>query len=276
MTKATGAAGQTRTLARTEPPTGGAIVNVTSGAGRVTRYSAEQTAGGGVHRTVTTPSGAVTDLLIEPNGTRTLTLPSEEVRRTTTTFDRRLGGAVSRVRQRTVTAPSGKTVTLDYAYGATLTAGDPFNPAQLTATATSPFGTTTFTYDGPTRTARTVSPAGREQRTTFDARGRPVALQVGPAGGLAPGTIEYGPTGAISRLVQGAQVTRYERDASGRLTAIVAADGQRLEYAYDAADRLTERRYPGRAHVPLRLDADGELTSRRLPSCARTRSPRPA
>ena len=29
------------------------------------------------------------------------------------------------------------------------------------------------------------------------------------------------------------------------MTAIVAADGQRLEYVYDAADRLIERRYPG-------------------------------
>ena len=62
------------------------------------------------------------------------------------------------------------------------------------------------------------------------------------------------------------QVTRYEHDAAGRVTAVVAADGGRLESVYDAADRLIERRYPGGRTYRYGRDADGELTSRALPS----------
>ena len=49
--------------------------------------------GGGMRRTVRTPSGAVTELLVAPDGTRTLTLPSGETQRTTTTSDKRFGAA---------------------------------------------------------------------------------------------------------------------------------------------------------------------------------------
>ena len=50
------------------------------------------------------------------------------------------------------------------------------------------------------------------------------------------------------------------------MTAIVAADGQRLELVYDAADRLTQRRYPGGRTYTYGDDADGVLTSRTLPT----------
>jgi YD repeat-containing protein len=269
LLSATGAAGQTRQLARTTLPGGGSIVTVTTGEGRVTWYTVSPTEGGGLHRTVRSPSGSVTDLLVEMDGTRTLTLPSGETRQITSISDKRFGAAVPRLRRRTTTAPSGKSVTTDYTYGATLASGDTFNPTQLTTDVAGPFGVTHSVYDGASRTMRTTSPAGREERTTFDARGRPVRRQTGDpsaAGALAPVTIEYAAGGGYSQIAQGAQVTQYERDAAGRVTAVVAADGQRLEYGYDAADRLIERRYPGGRTYHYGYDADGELTSRTLPS----------
>ena len=96
-----------------------------------------------------------------------------------------------------------------------------FNPALLTTDITGPHGVTHRTYTGATRKLKTTTPAGREDTTTFDARGRPVAVQVGdPAAAepLAPTTIEYD-EGKVSEVAQGTHVTRYEHDAAGRLTA---------------------------------------------------------
>ena len=105
---------------------------MTTGAGRVTRYTAEPTAGGGVHRTVRTPSGAVTTCCIDRDGTRTLTLPSGETR-----HDADVGPALRRgrvARARTGRSPRRRArASGDYAYGATLGAGDPFDADALTA-----------------------------------------------------------------------------------------------------------------------------------------------
>ena len=247
------------------------MVDVTTGAGRTTRYKVERSVSGALTRTVTSPSGAVTTLAVDSVGKRTLTLPSGERRITVPTADARFGGAVQRPLELTVLAPSGKSATSSFEYSASLPAqGAQTGPTSMTTRQTLPNGTVrTEAYDGSTRSfTTTTSPATRRIRRVLDARARLVRVELGNqalATKLDPITVAYDATG-VSEVRQGSQVTRYEHDAAGRLTAIVAADGQRLEYVYDAADRLTERRYPGGRTYRYGYDADGELTSRRLPS----------
>ena len=130
-----------------------------------------------------------------------------------------------------------------------------FNPTQLTADVTGPFGVKRYTYDGATRTATTVSPGGRSRPTTVDARGRPVRLQVGDpaaAGALAPGLIEYGADAA--RSPRSPRARRSPLRARRRR----APDRDRRPRRPAAGVRLRRRRpparaaLPGRAHVPLR------------------------
>ena len=80
LIEAVGAAGQKRTLARTDLADGTVQVDVTTGEGRKRRYTSQRTAGGGVRRTLLTTSGSQTQLVIGGDGTRTLTLPSGEIR----------------------------------------------------------------------------------------------------------------------------------------------------------------------------------------------------
>ena len=96
---ATGAAGQTRELERIAARRRAHAVDVTTGEGRVTRYTVEQTDGGGVRRRCGRRAASVSELLIAPDGTRTLTLPSGETRRTATVSDPRFGAALSVARE---------------------------------------------------------------------------------------------------------------------------------------------------------------------------------
>ena len=266
LIEATGAAGQKRTLARAELADGTVQVDVTTGEGRKRRYTTQLTAGG-LRRTLLTTSGSQTQLVIAGDGTRTLTLPSGEIRTSQPVSDPRFGEAVPRVRNRTITTPSGKTTSATYSYAALRSAPNTvFAPTSLSFTAVTALGTTTTAYDGPTRTYTTTTAAGRRLATTLDQRGRPVHVEVGAPDAGAPVDVTYDSSGGVATLTQDTQVTRYEHDAAGRVTAIVAADGQRVELGYDAADRVTERRYPGGRTYGYGYDADGVLTSRTLPS----------
>ncbi|HET6551556.1 MAG TPA: hypothetical protein VFG79_24020, partial [Solirubrobacter sp.] len=136
LIEATGAAGQQRTLERTELADGTVQVDVSTREGRVRRYTALRTAGGGVTRTVRATSGSKTQLVVGGDGTRTLTLPSGEIRTTRPISDPRFGEAVPRARSRTITAPSGKTTSATYSYAAVRSAADRlFEPASLSFTA---------------------------------------------------------------------------------------------------------------------------------------------
>ncbi|HET6550246.1 MAG TPA: RHS repeat-associated core domain-containing protein, partial [Solirubrobacter sp.] len=115
-------------------------------------------------------------------------------------------------------------------------------------------------------TYTTTTAAGRRQATTLDARGRPVHMEVGATGASAPVDVTYDSSGRVARLTQDTEATTYEHDAAGRVSAIVAADGQRLELGWDGADRLVRRSYPGGRTYRYGYDADGVLTSRTLPS----------
>ena len=91
---------------------------------------------GALTRTVTSPSGAVTELFVDRDGKRTMTLPSGEKRVMLTTADPRFGAAVPRPLESTDTTPSGKSATTSYEYLASLPApGATTGPSSMTTTA---------------------------------------------------------------------------------------------------------------------------------------------
>ena len=270
LTQATGAAGQTRSLSRIDPDDYTHVVDVTTGAGRTTRYKVERSISGALTRTVTSPSGAVTTLAVDSVGKRTVTLPSGERRITVPTADARFGGAVQRPLELTTSRRRGSPPRRASSTSRRSRPKVRRRPTSMSTRQTLPNGTVrTEAYDGTHASfTTTTSPATRRTRRVLDARARLVRVELGNQAlttKLDPITVAYDAAG-VSEVRQGSQVTRYEHDAAGRLTAIVAADGQRLEYTYDAADRLTERRYAGGRTYRYGYDADGELTSRGLPS----------
>ena len=271
LTEANGAAGQKRTLSRITLDENTHQVDVTTGAGRTTRYKVERSIAGALTRTITSPSGAVTEISVDSTGKRTTTLPSGQKRVMLTTADARFGAAVPRPLETTDMTPSGKSATTRFAYFASLpAAGVATGPTSLTTTQTLPNGTVrTEVYNGAQRSfTTTTSPSGRKVRRVLDARARMIRLELGDqaaATKFAPVTTVYDGSG-MTEMRQGNQVVHYERDAAGRPRAVVAADGARVEYDYDAADRLTARRYPGGRTYGYGYDADGVLVSRTLPS----------
>ena len=155
--------------------------------------------------------------------------------------DKRFGAAVSRVRRQVTTAPSARSVTVNYAYGATLSAAAvrPDAAHDRHDGARRPHAPPT-----PARRGRSDDhPGGPPGTTTLDCPRAPIAIQTGdPARRAGADTVGTAP----ARSRGSRRAARHALRARRRR----APDGDRrrrqprLEYAYDAADRLTERRYP--------------------------------
>lgn len=153
-------------------------------------------------------------------------------------------------------------------------------------------------FDGHGRTTRVIGSSGAEMAFEYDAFDRPVRVE-DPAGSVvvltrddagrvthlleqvvdgATGDVrnfersfDYDAMGRLRRTTDGlGNVTAYERDSRGLLTAIIQPGGTRLEFEYDLAGRLVAQSLPwtdadggtlGTATTSYDYDAQGRLTA---------------
>ncbi|WP_395245162.1 RHS repeat-associated core domain-containing protein [Agromyces sp. MMS24-K17] len=250
--------GISTTLERQVTPTG-QTVTATSSVGRTTTYEVDLLPGGGMTRTVTTPSGAAATGTIAADGTRTL-IEADGTRIVRTVGpDPRFGMSAPRLVTETITTPAGLVHATSISTAATL--ADPVNPLslqQLTRTTVVNGRTSTSVIDAPAGTVTDTSPEGRVQVTTFDELGR--VTGVDPGGDLLPVSREYDAHGRLARVAQGDRDSTFEYDELGRLVAVTDAAGRVARFGYDDAGRVATVRSPEGAVTTFEHDDAGDVT----------------
>jgi len=103
--------------------------------------------------------------------------------------------------------------------------------------ATTSAGSTMIVYDASGAMARWSAAAGRYVAWSHD------------------------PSGLPTQITTASGDTRYEWDASGRMSAVVDASGGRTSYAYDGAGRVTSATLPNGVEATWTYDASGRVAS---------------
>jgi len=170
-------AGGTKALTRTELGDGHYRVTVTRGSGLVSSHEVEELPSGTTRRLRTAPGGAVTETLLNPDGSTQITYPDGVVLTTVEGPDPRFGMQSPVYTAVTVAVPGGLTSTRTTTRSATLS--DPANLlslATLTESIVQNGQTWTTSYNAGTRTITATSPAGRSAKTVLDAKGHVVTV----------------------------------------------------------------------------------------------------
>jgi YD repeat-containing protein len=183
--------GGTTTLARTETPAG-TTVTLTTGAGLTSTFAVQALDDGVTRRTLTEPTGAVTESLVRSDGTQRIAYPDGTVVDVVEGPDPRWGMQLPLLRSLTMRPPAGAAVTRTLTRSVTL--GQPSNPFSLltqTDTVTVAGSTATMAWNAATRTFTVTTPSGRRETTTVDALRRVTGRQVP---GITP--VAYGRDGS--------------------------------------------------------------------------------
>lgn len=269
-----------QTLTRLSSPEENYGVTVTTEENRVTTYDQQWDVPGNETRVITDPNGGATTLTRARNrdvfsSSRPDSMTSSE----TQGPDPRFGMQSPMITDETVSTPGtasspsrrlttakSQTVTLD-------TPEDPLSLSALTETESINGAAFTRTYDASTRTMTLRTAEGRVITHTLDVKGRISRIAVPD---LTPVDLIYDSSGRIEQLRQGVEgapgtrvvrfgydpasgyletitdplnrVTRYERDATGRVRAQTLPPGNRqVSFDYDKAGNLTAMTPPGRS-----------------------------
>lgn len=255
-------AGGFMTLARSETANGYQVA-VSTALGHITTHLVERLSTGGMRRSDTDPSGAVTETVINTDGSRRITYPDGTVDTLVEGPDPRWGMQAPIVTSSTRTTPGGLVQTTTGARVAVLTNPlDPFSLQTLTDTFTVNGRTSTRVYNAADRTLVSTSAANRVVTTTLDARGRVVSSQVA---GLEPATFTYDARGRLSSSSQGAGPTlrsiSFTYGADGFLASLTDPLGRTAGFTYDAAGRVTSRTLPGARTEAYSYDANSNVSS---------------
>ena len=167
-----------------------------------------------------------------------------------------------------------------------LSASSPFVFTELTeSTVVNSITVDTTRYRPSTRTFTSADAHGRQSTVTLDAKSRPVRAQVG---GLAPTEMIYDPRGRLLAVQQGTrtqtfaydedvpgylsltrnalgEITRYRRDAVGRIVQTVLPDQEVVDFAYDRVGRITSITPPGKPPHGFVYDQIGQLVEYNAP-----------
>ena len=227
------------------------MVDATTGAGRTTSYMVERSIAGALRRTLTLPSGAVSELFID-NTAADHDAAQRPERVVLTTADPRFGAAVPRPLEST--HDTVEQVRPRPATSTSLRPGPRARPARTDDNEADPAQRQVRTRSNdPERTITTTTSSAAEGQARLDARGRMIRLELGDqtaATKLAPVTAVYDATGLVE-MRQGDQVVSYERDAAGGRSRSKRRTASASSTTTTRADRLTARRYPGGPHLRL-------------------------
>ncbi|MEW6298461.1 MAG: RHS repeat-associated core domain-containing protein [Thermodesulfobacteriota bacterium] len=261
-------AGGSQTLARTELPASATLrygheVATTTGLGRTKRYRIEQLLTGNRREASTAPDGTATTVLMNKDGTSSVTSATGMTSTSTESADPRFGMLAPLTSQLQLRTPGGRTLTASEGRSVTLT--DPIDLlslTQLTETFTLNGRTATSVYTAATRQFAETTPAGRQGEMTIDALGRITAEQFG---GLAPSAYTYDAHGRIATVTDGtgaeARTWTFTYNAQSYVETITDPIGRVTRFTYDDAGRVLTQTLPDLRVLSYTYDANGNLVS---------------
>ncbi len=254
----------------------GTKVDVTTGLMR--RESHVFRAGPGIDevRSLIDRDGTRFDWTTKKSGETRATLPDGTQVELVPEADPRLGMLAPYAARHVVRFPSGLSRTVENTWSANVDATGAI--LSLNGERRTSDGITRTTFDGPSRTWTTTTPAGRTFTAMLDAEGRLVRSQLpglpatdrvydarsrlasAKTGGRRT-TLGYGPGGALASVEDAlGRRVGIERDGTLRATGFVHTDGARSAYAWSAMNDLTQVTPPGKGAHALTYGKDGQLT----------------
>ena len=242
------------------PLDNGFRTDMTSGEGRLSRFTITHNAIGERHFLDEAPDNTVTKRVIARTGA-TVTQPSGTVIRHKTGPDPRFGLLVPVPEETTITTPAGLKATLTTQRSAVLEdLRDPLSHTQLSNTVTVNGRTSTAIYDASSHQWTATSAQGRTSTTRLDDNGRPEQSQVAD---LAALDYRYDERGRLSALIAGdgadQRSTHMAYDSLGNLSRITDALGRNVSYQYDPAGRVTRQTLPDGGRIDFDYDGNGNL-----------------
>jgi YD repeat-containing protein len=238
-------------------------VTRTSALGRKHTYAVQRTTAGGTRMEQTTPTGAKTVVVTDPDGSQHITYPDGTKVDLGREPDPQWGFNAPMVSSYKVTTPDGKVDESTMTRSVTLADNnDPLSVTAMTETVKSGTKTTKTVFDAAAHTLTSTSPKGRVSTTTLDGQARMASLA---AAGQDTIAVERDAQGRLKAVKQGAQSWTYEYDARGRVKARTDAAGKRTEYGYDDADRLTSLKRPSGHVYGFAYDKAGNQKSVTMP-----------
>jgi RHS repeat-associated protein len=242
-------------------------VTQTTALGRVTRYKVERLSTGDTRRVSTSPTGAQTELIIGPDGSRQLTDPEGTITTMVEGPDPRFGMQSPLPTAITSVSPGGISDT--FSMNREVTLSDPTDLLSLTAqndTITLNGQIYTSVFNAGSRQITNRTPLGRETIMTFNSLGR--VLSFLPDSALIPITFTYDGRGRVIETTQGSQTTRYNYDTLGRLNEKRDSLGNTIGIDYDNVNRPIQWRLPSGRTYGFAYDANGNLNQVAMPSGA--------
>jgi YD repeat-containing protein len=236
--------------------------DMTSGEGRVSRFTLLRDATGQRTYLDQAPDGTVTERTYT-DGVNTVTRPDGSRVVSEQAPDPRFGMSVAYTKERSVNTPSG--MALQQTTERTAALDDPFDPLShtaLTETVTVNGRSQSVAYDAATRTWSTTSAAGRNGSVQLSAQGRPSLTQFGS---LADVSYGYDSRGRLStvNVGEGAEqrTTAFSYDAYGNLASVSDDLERTVHYDYDLAGRVTRQILPDDREIEYSYDPLGNLVA---------------
>ncbi len=236
-------------------------VTLTTELGRVTTYRVELLAAGGMRRTTTSPSGAVTVMVLATNGSEQTTYPDGSTLTLTMGPDPRWGMMAPIPSRVVMRSPAGIQRTVIMTRTATLSdPGDLLSLTNLTGTYSDNGRVSTLVYDATSapRTLTLTTPLGRSAAITIDGLGRVDGWQTP---GIDPKSYTYDGDGLLTAVTQGGRGTTLAYDTALERIGVTDALGRTVGFSHDAAARVIGQTLPGGRTASYGYDASGNPTS---------------
>jgi RHS repeat-associated protein len=262
LSKDSDPAGGSKTLVRTDDPTGYNVA-VTTGLGRTTNYSLHQNSTGAINHVITSPDGTQIQTVTGTDGSEASTYSDGTRENSVQGPDPRFGMLAPISASTNTTTPGG--LSLSRAMSRTVSLSTANNPLSLTGqTDTLSINGKNWvkTFVASTHTITAKTPAGRQATSTIDSLGRVVSSQVA---GIAPSGFTYDANGRLGAVTAGtgtsARTTVFAYDTSGYLASITDPLGRSLGFQHDGAGRVVSETFPDGRATGFQYDQEGNLTA---------------
>ncbi len=262
LTKDTGPDGRTVTLSRSETSNTRTVAVSVDGSA-ATSYKISWTPDDQVTREIDAP-GEKPSVEIDSGNTVQTTTPDGVVTAVSSGPDPRFGMQAPVPVSVTITEPGGRVTS--YSEARSVALSDSSNPLSVTSATdvqTLDGASTTDDYDGATKTFTLTTPAGRIQKMSVDAVGRPILFTPDPS--VTSVAISYDAHGNLSSLAQGTLEDDLTYDGEGRKLTMKDGAGHTASYRYADAQGTTTMTDPSGATWGKQFDGSGNLAGVTLP-----------
>jgi YD repeat-containing protein len=234
-------------------------VTLTSAMGKTNVYSVERFPTGEQRRVNTSGCCGESEIVIDADGSRTITYPDGKIYTSVQGPDPRWGMQSPKIDSATITTPNGISKTLTSSRTVTLAnPADPLSLTQQTETTTINGRTYTKTFDASLKRITHSTPEGRQRFTTVDDLGRIVEKQIA---GLTPIQTSYNAKGELASITQGSRIHTFNYDSQGYVSSIVDPLSRITSFGYDPIGRLIQSTSAAGFLVSHGYDPNGNLTS---------------